>query len=139
VKSSTRFFDLLPPDRAPAGGAPRKRAAIAGPPVAGLADRIKRVIRRIPRGRVASYGQVAALAGHPRAARAVVWILHSSSASAKLPWHRVINSRGTISLRPGYGYEEQKALLMREGVAFDRQGRVDLRRQGWRPRPGDLA
>jgi methylated-DNA-protein-cysteine methyltransferase related protein len=133
VKSSTSFFALLPPDRAPADGAPRKRAAISGPRVAGLADRIKRVVRRIPKGKVATYGQVAALAGHPRAARAVVWILHSSSVKAKLPWHRVINARGTISLRPGYGYEEQRTLLMREGVAFDREGQVDLRRQGWRP------
>jgi methylated-DNA-protein-cysteine methyltransferase related protein len=133
VKSSTKYFALLPPDHPGADGAPRRRPAIAGPPVAGLSDRIKRVIRRIPRGKVASYGQVAALAGHPRAARAVVWILHSSSTRAKLPWHRVINSRGTISLRPGRGYEEQRALLMQEGVVFDRAGRVDLRRQGWRP------
>ncbi|MCU0607513.1 MAG: MGMT family protein [Candidatus Edwardsbacteria bacterium] len=97
-----------------------------------LAERIKRAIRRIPRGRVASYGQIAALAGHPRAARAVVWVLHSSSGKAKLPWHRVINSRGTISLRPRCGYEEQRARLMAEGVAFDSEGRVDLRRHGWK-------
>lgn len=98
-----------------------------------LAERIKRVIRRIPRGRVASYGQIAALSGHPRAARTVVWILHSSSGKARLPWHRVINSRGTISLRPGCGCEEQRARLTAEGVGFDSAGRVDLRRHGWRP------
>lgn len=104
-----------------------------GTPADALSDRIKRTVRRIPRGKVASYGQVAALAGHPRAARAVVWILHSSSAKAKLPWHRVINSRGTVSLRPGCGYEEQRARLMAEGVVFDGEGRVDLRRYGWKP------
>ncbi len=98
-----------------------------------LARRIVGAIRRIPRGKVASYGQIAALAGHPRAARAVVWILHSSSGKARLPWHRVINSRGTISLRPGCGYEEQRARLMAEGVEFDGEGRVDLRRYGWKP------
>lgn len=105
----------------------------AGRPADALSDRIKRVVRRIPRGKVASYGQVAALAGHPRAARAVVWILHSSSGKAKLPWQRVINSRGTISLRPGCGYEEQRARLMAEGVVFGPDGRVDLRRYGWKP------
>lgn len=111
----------------------------APPPAAGLAHRIKLMVRRIPRGRVATYGQVAALAGHPRAARAVVWVLHSSSRAARLPWHRVINARGTISLKPGCGYEEQRALLMAEGVAFDGEGRVDLRRYGWREGPGAAA
>lgn len=133
MKSSTKYFTLLPPDRPGTDCAPRRRAAIAGPRVTGLADRIKRVIRRIPKGTVATYGQVAALAGHPRAARAVVWILHSSSETAKLPWHRVINSRGTISLRPGCGCEEQRARLTQESVAFDREGRVDLKRYGWKP------
>ncbi|HTY08765.1 MAG TPA: MGMT family protein [Candidatus Edwardsbacteria bacterium] len=97
-----------------------------------LARRIKRVIRRIPRGKVATYAQIAALAGHPRAVRAVFWILHSSSRTARLPWQRVINSRGTISLQPGNGYEEQRALLEREGVVFGPGGAVDLGRYQWR-------
>jgi methylated-DNA-protein-cysteine methyltransferase-like protein len=90
------------------------------------------VIKRIPSGRVASYGQIAALAGNPRAARAVIWLLHSSSGKEKLPWHRVINGRGMISLKPGNGYEEQRALLEREGVEFDLYGRIDLERYQWK-------
>jgi methylated-DNA-protein-cysteine methyltransferase-like protein len=98
-----------------------------------LSQRIKRVIKRIPKGTVATYAQVAALAGHPRAVRAVFWILHSSSATAKLPWQRVINSKGKISLLPGNGYEEQRALLEREGIVFELGGSVDLDRYQWRP------
>ncbi|MEW6014577.1 MAG: MGMT family protein [Candidatus Zixiibacteriota bacterium] len=92
------------------------------------------VIKKIPRGRVASYGQIAALAGNPRAARQVVRALHSLSGKEKLPWHRVINSKGTISLRPGAGYELQKALLKKEGVRIDERDRVDLARFQWNPR-----
>jgi methylated-DNA-protein-cysteine methyltransferase related protein len=98
-----------------------------------LSRRIKRVIRRIPRGKVATYGQIAAMAGHPRAVRAVFWILHSSSKKAKLPWQRVISSRGTISLQPGNGLEEQRALLEREGIVFELGGSIDLGRYQWRP------
>jgi methylated-DNA-protein-cysteine methyltransferase related protein len=94
----------------------------------------KLTIKRIPRGRVATYGQVAALAGSPRGARQVVWILHSSSDKYGLPWHRVINVKGQISLPHGYGYELQKALLMKEKVAFDHTDTVDLKRFGWKPK-----
>lgn len=96
----------------------------------------KEVIRAIPRGRVATYGQVAALAGRPRAARAVAWILHSSSDAALLPWHRVINGRGGISLGRGRGFEDQKKRLGAEGVAVSRGGRVDLKRFQWEPMDG---
>lgn len=87
-------------------------------------------IRNIPVGRVATYGQIAALAGNPRASRQVSRILHSSSRKEKLPWHRVINSKGGISLPPGRGYELQAALLREEGIEVDDNGRVDLRRYG---------
>ena len=92
---------------------------------------VRKVIRSIPRGRVASYAQIAALAGNPRAVRGVVWILHSSSEASGLPWHRVINSRGTISLARGHGFEEQRKRLIAEGVDVSRTGRVDLERFGW--------
>jgi methylated-DNA-protein-cysteine methyltransferase-like protein len=95
----------------------------------------KEVIRAIPRGRVATYGQVAALAGRERAARGVAWILHSSSAAA-LPWHRVINGRGGISLGRGRGFEEQKKRLIAEGVVVGRGGRIDLKRFKWEPNDG---
>jgi methylated-DNA-protein-cysteine methyltransferase-like protein len=96
----------------------------------------KEVIRAVPRGRVATYGQVAALAGRPGAARGVAWILHSSSAAAALPWHRVINGRGGISLGRGRGFEEQRKRLAAEGVAVGRGGRVDLKRFQWEPKNG---
>jgi methylated-DNA-protein-cysteine methyltransferase-like protein len=91
----------------------------------------KRIIRTIPRGRVATYGQVAALAGRPGAARGVAWILHSSADAAGLPWHRVINVRGGISLGRGRGFEQQKKKLIAEGVAVSRGGRVDMKRFQW--------
>lgn len=97
-------------------------------------ERACRVLRAIPRGRVASYGQVAALAGMPSGARQVVRILHSSSASARLPWHRVLRADGTIALGAGAGFEEQRARLAAEGVEVSPGGRVDLARFGWRPR-----
>jgi len=96
-----------------------------------LSDNIKAVIKSIPRGRVATYGQIAAMAGSPMAARQVVRILHTSTKKDKLPWHRVINSKGTISLEPGFGYEEQMSLLKKEGVKFDITGKVDFARFLW--------
>jgi methylated-DNA-protein-cysteine methyltransferase-like protein len=97
---------------------------------------VKAVIRRIPRGRVATYGQIAALSGRERAARGVAWILHSSSEAAGLPWHRVIGGRGAISLPRGRGFEEQKRKLAAEGVAVGRGGRIDLKRFQWEPSAG---
>jgi methylated-DNA-protein-cysteine methyltransferase-like protein len=85
---------------------------------------------------VATYSQVAALAGRERAARGVAWILHSSSEAAGLPWHRVINSRGGISLGRGRGFEVQKKRLAAEGVVVGRGGRVDLKRFQWEPQNG---
>jgi methylated-DNA-protein-cysteine methyltransferase-like protein len=100
---------------------------------------VKRVLRSIPRGRVATYGQIAALAGRERAARGVAWILHSSSEAAGLPWHRVIGGGGRISLRRGRGYEEQKRRLGAEGVRVGPGGRIDLKRFRWEPRAGSAA
>ncbi len=96
-------------------------------------ERVVRLIRGIPRGRVASYGQLAALAGFPAAARQVVRLLHSMSSKERLPWHRVINSRGAISLT-GQDYELQRSLLEREGIEFGLGDRIDLERFLWRPR-----
>jgi len=94
---------------------------------------VRSVIRSIPRGRVATYAQVADLAGNHRAVRGVVWILHSSSEASGLPWHRVINSRGTISLRCGRGFEEQRQLLIAEGVTVSPAGKIDLEHYLWEP------
>jgi methylated-DNA-protein-cysteine methyltransferase related protein len=100
--------------------------------------KIYTVISRIPRGRVATYGQVAALAGLPGHARQVGTALGSLPDGSKVPWQRVINARGEVSARgetsPG-GLAEgfQRHLLEEEGVRFDERGRVDLDRYGWDP------
>lgn len=93
--------------------------------------RAKEVIKSIPRGRVATYAQVAALAGNYRGARQVARVLHSSSVKDRLPWQRVINSRGGISLKRGHGFEQQKRLLLKEGVRVNRLGRIDLDSFQW--------
>jgi methylated-DNA-protein-cysteine methyltransferase-like protein len=98
-------------------------------------ERIYTVVRRIPRGRVATYGQVAALAGLPGHARQVGYALHALPDGTRLPWHRVINARGEVSLRRAPGPElSQRMLLEREGIRFDARGRVDLAACGWRGR-----
>ena len=97
--------------------------------------RIYEIVRRIPRGRVATYGQIAAIAGMPRHARQVGYALHALPAEAKLPWHRVINARGEISPRTwSENHLLQRLLLEDEGVEFDASGRVSLARFGWRLR-----
>lgn len=99
-----------------------------------FSDLVKDIIRNIPRGRVITYGLIATIAGNPRGARQVVRILHSCSESDDLPWHRVVNRSGAISLKPGHGYELQKSLLKREGVHFNSEDRIDLSRFLWSPR-----
>jgi methylated-DNA-protein-cysteine methyltransferase-like protein len=91
--------------------------------------RVYGVVRRIPPGRVATYGQVAALVGTPRGARAVGWALRAldEAAAARIPWHRVVNALGGISPRPGLSPQVQRRRLRAEGVRFVR-GHVDLRR-----------
>jgi len=90
------------------------------------------VVRRIPRGKVASYGQVAAVAGLTNAARQVGYALHALPAGSAVPWHRVLNAQGAVSLRDHHALT-QRMLLAREGVRFDARGRVDLARLGWTP------
>jgi len=91
------------------------------------------VIRRIPRGRVATYGQVATLAGIDGHARQVGYALHALAGGSDVPWHRVVNSFGEVSRRADSDSDElQVELLMAEGVVFDTAGRIDLRRFRWR-------
>jgi methylated-DNA-protein-cysteine methyltransferase-like protein len=93
--------------------------------------RIYAAVRRIPRGRVATYGDVAALAGLPGRARQVGYALHALPAGSGVPWHRVINRAGRISLPPGAGGLEQRFRLLAEGVTVDAGGRVALSRHHW--------
>jgi methylated-DNA-protein-cysteine methyltransferase-like protein len=106
-------------------------------------ERIWSVVRRIPRGRVATYGQVARVAGLPRQARMVGYALNAlpddtakrRDAAKRVPWQRVINAQGRVSARAFAGSEAiQRKLLEREGVIFDARDRVDLERFGWLPR-----
>jgi len=92
-----------------------------------------RLIKSIPRGKVATYGQIACLAGFCPSVRRVVWILHSCSDREGLPWHRVLNRWGAISLKRRAGYEKQKAMLKKEGIVFDERDRIDLERYLWEP------
>ena len=103
------------------------------PEPAGFFVRVYQAVRRIPRGRVATYGQVAALAGTPRGARAVGWALRAlrGRQASRVPWHRVVAAGGRLSPRVGGGEARQRARLVAEGVVF-RAGRVDLRRHGLR-------
>lgn len=99
-------------------------------------EKIYAVIRRIPPGRVATYGQVAALAGLPGRARQVGASLRDLPPGSSVPWQRVINAQGGISARPGLlgvaeGY--QRHLLEEEGVELNKSGRIDLERFRWDP------
>lgn len=95
--------------------------------------RIWAAVRRIPRGRVASYGQVAEVAGLPRQARLVGYALHASAPDS-VPWHRVVNAQGALSLGkldPG-GALTQRIRLEAEGVGFDARGRVRMEAHRWK-------
>lgn len=93
------------------------------------------VVRRIPLGRVATYGQIAKLAGLPNGARQVGYALAALDGTKDVPWHRVINAKGEISARSDpRGHEDlQRRLLESEGIDFDAAGRVSLARHRWRP------
>ncbi len=99
----------------------------------GAVDAICAVIRMIPKGWVATYGQIAAMAGMPRRARLVGHVLQHLDPARKIPWHRVVNAKGEISYSPSRngGDAVQRQLLEQEGVVFDAKGRFDLERFRW--------
>ena len=99
-----------------------------------FSDAVVGVVRRVPYGRVTTYGAVAAILGSPRAARGVGQVLSTLPTGSSVPWWRVVNARGEISLA-AYGGRTQRALLEQEGLRF-RGGRVDLRTHGWDGGPG---
>lgn len=113
----------------------RSRSERSRPPGV-LYERIYDVVREVPTSRVATYGQIAAIAGRCTP-RLVGYAMAAVPPGSDIPWHRVINSRGEISLRPGRGAEIQRGLLEAEGVSFDERGRIDLDRYRWAgPRRG---
>lgn len=91
-----------------------------------------KLIKQIPEGHVMTYGQIAGLIDHPRAARQVARLLHSMSTKYHLPWHRVINGKGQISLK-GDAYNEQVYRLEEEGIEVEPNGIVDLSKYQWHP------
>ena len=98
---------------------------VVGP---GFHAKVHALVRKVPRGRVATYGQIAALLGSPSVARHVGFALAAvGHADEPVPWHRIVNAQGRISPR-GDAAEEQRALLLAEGVVFDASDRIDLRR-----------
>ena len=123
----------------------------------GFFERVYRLVRQVPPGKVTSYGAIARMLGHPRAARTVGWALHSLPSSplptrgeaplsvptsggdergGDVPWHRVINSQGRISTScQEHGADLQRVLLEAEGVEFDERGSVDWDRFGWEGLP----
>jgi methylated-DNA-protein-cysteine methyltransferase-like protein len=89
------------------------------------------IISNIPEGKVLTYGIIASLAGHPNGAKQVTRILHSQTEKHNLPWHRVINSKGKISIKDPIFYEEQRFLLESEGVIFSKDDRIDFDEYLW--------
>lgn len=93
--------------------------------------RVHGIVAMIPSGSVMTYGQIAAIAGNPRASRAVGYALRSAPSDADLPWHRVVNSKGEISLRNTLQGDDdrclQRILLESEGIVFTKSGKVDLK------------
>jgi methylated-DNA-protein-cysteine methyltransferase-like protein len=98
-----------------------------------LRAKIVAAVRRIPAGRVATYGQIATIAGYDGHARQVGYALHDLPSGSDVPWHRVINARGEISPRSaGESHELQRMLLVAEGIEIDERGRVALARYQWK-------
>jgi methylated-DNA-protein-cysteine methyltransferase-like protein len=86
-----------------------------------------KIIKSIPESKVLTYGAIAAMAGNPYGARQVSWILHNFTKKYNLPWHRVISSKGMISIPKGQGYDKQKELLLKEGIEFSDKNKIDLK------------
>ena len=120
-------------------GSPKKKSKSKAPSkspgahTSPLYRKIIATIRRVPKGKVASYGQIAELAGAKGAARQVVWTLHTAHQYG-LPWQRIINAQGKIAMKTDLSYIRQRDALLDEGIEFDEWSRVDMKRFGWRPR-----
>lgn len=99
-------------------------------PIASLYDRIYRVVRRIPAGNVTSYGKIARMLN--TGPRQVGYAMAAVTEEQQVPWHRVVNSKGELSLRKeGKADERQRQRLLEEGIVFDKNGRIDFDKYGW--------
>jgi methylated-DNA-protein-cysteine methyltransferase-like protein len=100
--------------------------------VPGFFERVYHVTRLIPSGKVATYGQIAAIVSSRQAARTVGWALHALDEGTDVPWHRVINARGSVSLsNRGQAAATQQSLLEAEGIRFGSHGRLNMQRYQW--------
>jgi methylated-DNA-protein-cysteine methyltransferase-like protein len=117
---------------------PVRTAAVAREQTSERYRRIYAVVKKIPRGKIATYGQVAALAGIARGSRQVGTALRNAPDGLKLPWQRVINAQGRISLRlrewQSGSDDLQRVLLEAEGIVFSAEGSIDLQQYRWRPK-----
>jgi len=101
--------------------------------ISDFSKKVIQLIRQIPAGKVATYGQIAKLAGKPQGSRGVAWILHSSSTVHQLPWHRVLNAKGKISFEAGtHNFRQQKKRLENEGVVVSVNGQLSLAKYQWK-------
>ena len=103
-------------------------------PISDFTTTVIKIIKQIPEGKVSTYGKIAFLAGNPRGARQVSWILHSSSKKYNLPWHRVINSKGIIAMKSIDGKYSHKEMLEKEGIEFISEFKVNLKKFLWEPK-----
>jgi methylated-DNA-protein-cysteine methyltransferase related protein len=97
-------------------------------------QKVVKIIQDIPEGKVMTYGQIARVAGNPRAARQVARILHSMSQKYHLPWYRVVNSKGQISIQSDEAYHEQILSLESEGIEMRLGDIIDLCRYQYHPK-----
>jgi methylated-DNA-protein-cysteine methyltransferase-like protein len=101
--------------------------------------RIYAIVQRIPAGKVATYGQIARLADLGGHARQVGYAMHALPANSQVPWHRVVNAKGEISIRSDpYAADVQKKLLEAEGIIFEKNTKINLHRYGWRTGLGKI-
>jgi methylated-DNA-protein-cysteine methyltransferase-like protein len=106
------------------------------PSESGYFAQVYALVRQVPPGRVVTYGQIAAALGDPRRARVVGWAMRACPKD--VPWHRVVNARGELSLGPAHGgVNLQRALLEDEGIHFDARARIDLQACSWQLPTGD--
>ncbi|NWN98144.1 MAG: MGMT family protein [Bacillus sp. (in: Bacteria)] len=96
-------------------------------------ERTIKLILSIPAGKIMTYGQIARRAGNPRGARQVVWILHTMSHIHHLPWHRVVNAKGEIAIKDDESKFIQVALLEKEGIEVDKNGRISIEKYLFEP------
>lgn len=95
-------------------------------------EKVYEIVKKIPCGRVASYGQIAMMAGNPRASRAVGQALHHNPSQKEIPCHRVVNREGRLAPAFAFGgTDAQRQLLRCEGIAFDDDGYVDMKKYAW--------